>query len=79
MFSEAFGVIVVVAMVLAIVSSCYQYRYWFHLSVSRYQMLSKYCSVKVSVLVLRCQVLSSQSLKVSFGQDFVVSGCRDAL
>jgi hypothetical protein len=42
-------------------------------------MLSKYCSVKVSVSVLRCQVSSSQSLEVLVGQDFMVSGCCGAL
>jgi hypothetical protein len=35
--------------------------------------------VEVLVSVSRCQVLSSQGLKVSVGQDFVVSRCRGAL
>jgi hypothetical protein len=65
-FSEAFNV-VVVAIVLGIVSSCYQGWYRFRLSMLRYQKLSRY------------QVLSSQSLEVSVGQDLVVSRCQSAL
>jgi hypothetical protein len=79
-FSEAFGV--VVAMVSGIVSSLLVLVLFvsrFRLSVSRYQMLSKYRGVKISVSVLRCQISSSQSFEVLVGQDFVVSGCRGAL